>query len=210
MRKIRDIQYTGDVLKDIASELNYVKKCVAQKVAIKMHNKLVQVCIALIDYFYSEHAPTKYVRHGMENEWVPSSDFGYTDRGRVVKVYPNKGKNLYLGIDKEMPNKSGDMEYDGSLNFSPEQMMSYNYSLGDSPSKVLNDVFNGLRFPFESKGFTNTWMGYIKDRDLGELSGTPYEILDHVSKNKKLLDKYYDEAVAECKKELKLRYVDVG
>ena len=211
MRNLKPINYTGDVLKDVASEMNYVKKWVAQRVAIKMHEKLVKVCIAIIENFYRQWAPSTYVRHGMEDSWIPSSDIGYRPRGRVVKLYPNKGKNLYLGIDVSMPDKVGDMEYDGSLNFSPEDMSNNPpYSLKDSPSEVLDAVLNGLRFPYSYRGFLNEWQVVIDDKDLGLLYGIPYEVLDDVAKNKKLLDKYYDKAVTECKKEVKLKYVDIG
>ena len=183
------------ISKEIANEMNNVKKWIAKRTAIKMRNKLIDVYDAIIDEFYSTPA-NYYYRHDVERGHQHSSE----------------GVNLYRAIQQSKNEVSKLMPsphtIDGGISFNASEMSDYNYQY-NTKDEVLNYILNGTRFPSleTSNGKTTPLLEFVAHYKDGEChaTGTPLEVLESV-KNQ-LGEKYAREAKEEAKKELKLKYI---
>ena len=179
--------------KDIAKEMNMVKRWIANRTARKMRNKLIQVYDTLITQFYSR-PPELYVRHDVD------------------KPYTEEGVNLYKALQSkggepprtyELRTEYAPHSIDGGIMIDAEDMNDKNY--GISKDIVLDYVINkGIRFPSGLPEMTFT--ASYTDSDCSA-SGTIVEVLESV--RDQLADKYAKQAKEEAKKELKLKYIDI-
>ena len=187
-----------NIYKEIADEMNYVKKWIANRTAMKMRNKLIDVYDAIIDEFYSTPA-VRYVRHDME--------WGHKHKG--------EGVNLYRAL-QESKNHIGRLQpaantVDGGISFSANDMADYNYEY-NTKEEVLDYILHGTRFPelVRKDGSISELLKFEANYSDEECSasGTPLEVLSSV--RDQLATKYSNEAKNEAKKELTLKYVDIS
>ena len=182
--------------KNIADEMNYVKKWIAKRTAMKMRNKLIDVYEAIIDDFYKEPA-TSYHRHDIS--------WGEQQQG--------KGVNLYRAL-QESKNEITKLQpaphtVDGGISLNSSYMAGYNYEY-NTRDEVLSYILDGVRFPSierDGKYFAAYEFGSSYSDSECSASGTPLEVL--MSIRDQLADKYAEEAKEEAKKELKLKYIDI-
>ena len=182
----------------ITQEMNYAKKWIATRTAMKMRNKLIDVYDAIIDEFYSDPA-SSYNRHDVE--------WGHQHRGEGVNLYRaiQQSKNE---ISRLMPRPH---TIDGGISLNASDMADYNYQY-NTKEEVLDYILDGIRFPsLETKGGSRTpLLEFVSHYEDGECSatGTPLEVLGSV--RDQLANKYAEQAKAEAKKELKLKYIKIS
>lgn len=207
------IYMSENIYKEITKEMNKVKKWIAKRATVKMHNKLIEAYNSCIDQFYEykpEHKGTKYVRH-------------YMKKGE------NGGKNLYRAllskldsIDKMMPTETS---YQGGIDFDPSKMASDRYRLPSQniktngyydsdydgygkPENVFNAVVNeGIRFPQLNGASKDTLMTFTCEFE--GYTGTPREILQAISEDANLVALFIEEAKKEAASELDLKYIEI-
>lgn len=181
----------------ITQEMNYAKKWIADRTAMKMRNKLIDVYDAIIDDFYS-YETTSYLRHDV--------DRGEQHRGVGVNLYRaiQQSKNK---TPKLMPHPH---TIDGGISLNASDMADYNYEY-NTKEEVLDYILDGIRFPsIEKTGGNKSLLEFEVYYDDGECSasGTPLEVLSSV--RNQLANKYAEQAKAEAKKELKLKYIKIS
>lgn len=181
----------GNISKEIAKEMNYVKKWIAKRTAKKMRNKLIKVYDSLIDQFYKY--PTRvYIRHDLDEP----------------KVGTRTGVNLYRSLEShagEPPRlQPTPNSIYGGIMISADDMNGTNYKI--SKDEVLDNILKGIRFPETKKNPEMTFVSSYEDFECSA-TGTIIEVLESV--RDQLASKYADEAIEEAKKELKLKYVDI-
>ena len=181
----------------ITEEMNYAKKWIANRTAMKMRNKLIDVYDAIIDEFYSE--PAKYYnRH----------DVGWGEQHKGV------GVNLYRAIQQSKNKTPKLMPYphtiSGGISLNASDMADYNYQY-HTKEEVLDYILDGIRFPsLEETGGNKSLLKFVSHYNDGECSasGTPLEVLASV--RDQLANKYAEQAKAEARKELKLKYIKIS
>ena len=181
----------------IAQEMNDAKKWIAERTAMKMRNKLIDVYDAIIDEFYSRPARS-YYRHDVE--------WGHQHK--------EEGVNLYRAI-QQSKNKAPKLmprphTIDGGISFSASDMSDYNYQ-HNTKEEVLSYILDGIRFPSiaEAGGSKSLleFESHYEDEEC-QASGTPLEVLSSI--RDQLANKYTEQAKNEAKKELKLKYIKIS
>ena len=185
------------ISKEIANEMNYVKKWIATRTAMKMRNKLIDVYDAIIDDFYAEPA-NSYIRHDVSK----------------AQSRAGVGVNLYRAI-QESKNQVSKLQpaphtVDGGISLNANDMSGYNYEY-NTKEEVLDYILDGIRFPalFTANGGTTRMLMFMSNYSDSECSasGTPLEVLSSI--RDQLSDKYAKEAREEAKRELKLKYIEI-
>ena len=178
----------------ITEEMNSAKKWIANRTAMKMRNKLIDVYDAIIDEFYS-YKPTSYRRHD-----APAFQPVGTNLYRAIQQSKNKAPKL-------MPHPH---TIDGGISLNASDMADYNYQY-NTKEEVLDYILDGIRFPsIEKTGGNKSLLEFESHYEDGECSasGTPLEVLASV--RDQLANKYAEQAKAEAKKELKLKYIKIS
>lgn len=180
--------------KDVADEMNYVKKWIAKRTARKMRNKLIKVYDVLIDQFY-KYETKKYIRHGTQ-------ELGTCD-----------GVNLYNSLQSkggEPPTlQPSPHSIDGGIMIDAKDMNDEHYEV--DKNVVLDFIINkGIRYPHRYADKWDDWEFVASyDDDECTAEGTIIEVLESI--RDQLASKYADQAKEEAKKELKskLKYIDI-
>lgn len=181
----------------ITEEMNYAKKWIAERTAMKMRNKLIDVYDAIIDEFYSRPA-TSYRRHDVE--------WGHQHKGEGVNLY----RAIQQSKDKTPKLMPAPHTIDGGISLNASDMADYNYKY-NTKEEVLDYILDGIRFPsLDETGGNKSLLEFEVHYDDGECnaSGTPLEVLSSV--RDQLANKYAEQAKMEAKKELKLKYIKIS